>query len=158
MEPTKDPCEGCALQRGRRQFLEDSLRMAFGALTIRFGAGFRLPGLATVRYPTPPLDGVTIDKKQQVILVRFQGKAYAFALSCPHQNTALKWRDEDHRFQCPKHKSQYDPDGTFLKGRATRNMDRLPIRSEGKELVVDVDHVFESDKDPKGWAGAMVTL
>ena len=158
MEPSSDPCEGCALHKGRRQFLEDSVRMAFGALAIRFGNGLRLPGLATVRYPIPTLDGVTIDKKQQVIVVRFKGKAYAFALSCPHQNTALKWHEEDHRFQCPKHKSQYDPDGTFLKGRATRNMDRLPIRSEGKELVVDVDHVFESDKDPKGWAAALVTL
>jgi nitrite reductase/ring-hydroxylating ferredoxin subunit len=153
-----DRCEGCALRTGRREFLEDTARMAFGMLAIRYGTGVRFPGLATIKYPIPATDGATIDKKNQVILVRHQGKAYAFALSCPHQNTALKWREEEHRFQCPKHKSQYDPDGTFLKGRATRNMDRLPIRLEGKELAVDVDHMFESDKDPKGWGAAAVTL
>ena len=153
-----DRCAGCELKTGRREFLEDAARMAFGIAGIRYGTGFRLPGLSTVRYPIPATDGVTIDKKNQVILVRFEKKAYAFALSCPHQNTALKWREEDHLFQCPKHKSQYDPAGTFLKGRATRNMDRLPIRIEGAELAVDVDHMFASDKDPKGWAAAAVTL
>jgi Rieske Fe-S protein len=111
-----------------------------------------------VRYPIPTADGATIDTDQQVILVRFKGVVYAFALSCPHQNTALKWLAEEGRFQCPKHKSKYQPDGTFISGRATRNMDRLPLRRDGASVVVDVDHVFESDKDPKEWAGALVRL
>ena len=153
-----DPCEGCRLNAGRREFLGEAARMALGVFVGFNVVGRRLPGADTVGYPIPAADGALIDQKHQVILVRYQGKAYAFALSCPHQNTALRWREEEHRFLCPKHKSQYDPDGTYIKGRATRNMDRLPIRTVGKELVVDVDHVFESDKDPTGWAAAAVTL
>ena len=171
MKPLDDVCRGCRLSGDRREFLQDAARIALGALialglsprraaalAISHSTGHRSPGATEVSYPIPASDGATIDEQNQVILVRFQGMAYAFALSCPHQNTALRWKGEDGRFQCPKHKSQYQPDGTFIKGRATRNMDRMPIRSDGRMLLVDVDHVYESDKDPSGWAGAHVRL
>ncbi len=117
------------------------------------------PGVGSeVGYPVPAGDGATIDKQNQVILARHQGSVYAFALSCPHQNTALRWIDDATGYQCPKHKSRYQPDGTFISGRATRNMDRLPVRSDGKQILVDVDRVYESDQDPAGWAGAVVKL
>ncbi|HMB79977.1 MAG TPA: hypothetical protein VKI43_07920, partial [Vicinamibacterales bacterium] len=61
-------------------------------------------------------------------------------------------------FQCPKHESKYQPNGTFMNGRATRNMDRLPIRLDGATLVVNVAAMFQSDKDPAGWASATVTI
>jgi hypothetical protein len=37
-------------------------------------------------------------------------------------------------------------------------MDRLAIRRDGETLVVDVDVMFEEDKDPAGWAAAKVSL
>ena len=163
-------CSGCG-DTDRRAFLREatglatSLLLSLGlaprvvaALPIRAGTGRRLPGRFDMSYPIPPEDGATIDKQNQVILVRYQNLAYAFALSCPHQNTSLRWSAEDRVFQCPKHKSRYQPDGTFITGRATRNMDRLPIHSDGKLLFVDVERVFESDKDPAGWAAAVVKL
>ena len=76
-------------------------------------------------FPLPAADGVTIDKKTSVILVRFQGKVMAFNLACPHENTALRWKPAVGRFECTKHDSKYSPDGTYIGGRATRNMDRL---------------------------------
>jgi nitrite reductase/ring-hydroxylating ferredoxin subunit len=167
-QPT-DPCAGCRVG-DRRAFLRE-VAAALGALAalglapdeaagldLRRVTGRRETGCSDCRYPVPAADGASIDQKHQVILVRYHGMGYAFALSCPHQNTALRWVDAAQRFQCPKHKSQYQPDGTFITGRATRNMDRLPIRLEGGELVVDADHVFESDKDPVGWGAAQVTL
>ncbi|HEY9382194.1 MAG TPA: Rieske 2Fe-2S domain-containing protein [Gemmatimonadales bacterium] len=170
MNDSKDPCSACPLA-DRRDFLREAAGLAIGvllglglsparaaALPIRHGTGRRMPGGDDCAYPIPAGDGATIDKKHQVILVRFHDVAYAFALSCPHQNTALRWLPSAGRFQCPKHKSQYQPDGTFITGRATRNMDRLPIRSDGKQLYVDADHVFESDKDAAGWAAAKVPL
>jgi len=110
------------------------------------------------RYPVPAADGVTIDKTGQVIVVRYQSHLYAFNLACPHQNQALRWLPKEGRFQCPKHESKYQPNGTFMNGRATRNMDRLLVRVEDGSLVVDVDKMFQSDKDPVGWAAATVTI
>ena len=154
---------------GRRAFLERSAALWsagwLGGLGFAPVAGARVVfrrgrrhGAGEVSYPIPGTDGVTIDKPNQVILVRHQGAVLAFALSCPHQNTALRWQQDEGRFQCPKHKSRYAPDGHFLSGRATRNMDRLPIRRAGATVVVNVDAVFESDQDPSGWERAAVPI
>ena len=126
------------------------------ALPIAFADGS--PAGSEHRYPLPAADGVTIDRKEQVILVRYQGHIYGFNLSCPHENTALKWLPKDMRFQCPKHDSKYQPSGTFMSGRATRNMDRLAIRKEGDALFVDLSHIIKSDVDPSGWAAATIAI
>ena len=109
-------------------------------------------------YPIPSADGVSIDRSTQVILVRFEGKVYAMALACPHENAAVKWIAKDHRFQCTRHDSRYTPQGTYLDGRATRNLDRFPVRRAGESILVMVDRVYRSDKDPTGWAAAHVAL
>ena len=162
-------CDTCPLHLPRRRFLG---RMS-AALALVFSAGLSSEALAgrpvtevigaavgatEKRYPGPAADGVTIDADAQVILVRSQQSVYAFALACPHQNTALRWRADDQRFQCPKHESKYKPDGTFISGRATRNMDRLPIKRAGDAVIVDVDVAYKSDAQPAEWAAAKVAL
>lgn len=107
-------------------------------------------------YPMPATDGVSIDKTTQVILVRLQGKVIAFNLACPHENTALRWKQAVGRFECTKHDSKYSPDGTFIGGRATRNMDRLAIVRDGANVVVDLTNLVKSDTQPKEWAAAVV--
>ena len=164
-------CDGCDSLGDRREFLRQAAGWAAAvavslgipgraavALPIGAAVGRRSVGAGGVSYPIPGADGVVIDKKNEVILARHQGSVYAFSLSCPHQNTALRWLEEEGRFQCPKHKSRYQPDGTYISGRATRSMDRLPIRREGDTVVVDVEHVFESDKDQAGWSAAVTKV
>jgi nitrite reductase/ring-hydroxylating ferredoxin subunit len=159
-------CANCALQ-DRRGFLRDAVA-AVAALGAA-GVGPTFAALLPVRwisahagggatYPVPATDGVQIDRDNQVILVRWQNAVYAFNLSCPHQNTALRWDEADARFQCPKHHSKYQPDGTFISGRATRNMDRLSVRRDGDSIVVDVDGMHKSNEDAAGWAAAVVRL
>jgi len=127
-----------------------ALPVAYGASGI--GAG------SERRYPIPATDGVTIDRTNQVIVVRYQQHLYAFNLACPHENTALKWLPKDGRFQCPKHESRYQPNGAFIDGRATRHMDRLGVRIDDNMLIVDLSKFYRSDKDPAGWAAANVAL
>jgi nitrite reductase/ring-hydroxylating ferredoxin subunit len=110
------------------------------------------------RYPIPVADSATIDRQAQVIVVRAAGRLYVFALSCPHQNNAVKWVAKDNQFQCTKHDSHYQVDGLHTSGRATRNMDRYVIRRDGDFVVVDLHRWIQSDKDAAGWAAAMITL
>jgi nitrite reductase/ring-hydroxylating ferredoxin subunit len=151
------PCASChesacePVQTTRRTFLLAGL-----ALPVFFAIGAAAG--SERRYPIPPDDSVTIDRAAQTIIVRARSHLYAFALSCPHQNNALRWLQKDGRFQCPKHESKYQPDGTFTSGRATRNMDRFAVRQDDAELVVDLTRWFQSDKDPAGWAAAQVVL
>jgi Rieske Fe-S protein len=169
--PMVPSCDGCALS-GRREFLRDvagaiaaglagaayvGLPRQARALALRSGA----PGLRrgnVVSYPIPADDGATIDTTNDVIVARSEGAMYAFNLSCPHQNTALRWLADEHRFQCPKHKSRYQPDGTFISGRATRGMDRFAIRRAGDDIAVDLDALYHQDEQPDAWAGAVVRL
>lgn len=112
----------------------------------------------TRSYAMPLADGVQIDRDAEIIVVRWQNVVYAFALSCPHQNTALRWDAKAAHFKCPKHHSEYQPTGTFIKGRATRGMDRLAIAMKDGQVQIDVDKRFEQDRDPSGWDAAKLTL
>ena len=109
-------------------------------------------------YPLPATDAVSIDRVAQIILVRSQNHVYAFALSCPHQNAAVKWLPRDSRFQCTKHDSKYTEDGVYMSGRSTRNLDRFVVHQNGAALVVSLDKVIQADKDPAGWAAAVVSV
>ena len=95
----------CAVPTDRRRFLRDSFLSVAGAL-IAVGmskhAAFAMPleftearsRTGSMRsYAVPATDGAQIDRENEVILVRWQNAVYAFDLSCPHQNTALRWDD-----------------------------------------------------------------
>jgi nitrite reductase/ring-hydroxylating ferredoxin subunit len=109
-------------------------------------------------YPLPASDGVNIDQDNEVILVRSANRVYAFSLSCPHENTALRWRQQDLRFQCPRHESKYQPDGSFVSGRATRNMDRFAIRRDNARVVVNLVKLFRSDQQKAEWDAALLSV
>jgi nitrite reductase/ring-hydroxylating ferredoxin subunit len=163
-----DDCTGCGSCVGRRDFLRTGLGAAAvaalaallptdaGAAPVRWTRSLGRGG--ELRYAVPTADGVDIDRSNELILVRHAGVVTAFALSCPHQRSMLRWREGDGIFQCTKHHSEYDPMGVFQKGRATRNMDRLLIRREGDELVVDPSTIYQSDEDPQGWASAALKV
>ena len=59
-------------------------------------------------YPVPAKDGTQIDKDNQTIVTRWQNKVYVFSLACPHQNTAIRWYEKEHQFECPKHHSRFE--------------------------------------------------
>jgi nitrite reductase/ring-hydroxylating ferredoxin subunit len=164
-----DACDACPLVE-RRSFLRDTaitVTAIFAGLGVPAGRaaalGWRLVRPLASRgdehtYPIPAADGASIDKDNQIIVVRWQQKAYAFNLSCPHQNTALHWHPEDQQFQCPKHHSHYQPDGVFISGRATRGMDRFGLRRDGDNMVVDVDKFFRQDENTAEWTAAFLAL
>ena len=171
-EQAVDSCGACALAEviERRTFLRDAAVAAAGifatlgmvsseahALPIRLTSP--LSARADERtYPLPVADGATIDREESIILVRWQGAVYVFSLACPHQNTALKWAPQDAQFQCPKHHSKYRPDGSFIEGRATRGMDRFAVRRDADKVVVDLDKLFQQDKDAGDWKAALIQV
>jgi Rieske Fe-S protein len=166
-----DACASCTLV-ARRDFLRDAAVAAAGAL-IALGVAPGVASAAPVRfvsalsggredktYPIPAADGTQIDKAGEAIITRWQGKVYAYSLACPHQNTALKWSDGDKQFECPKHHSRFTPDGIYIKdsGRATRGLDRLQIRKDGNNIVVNLDKLYQEDEEEAAWKAAFVTV
>jgi len=155
----------------RRDFLRDA-SVAVASVLVALGVAPGIAAASPIRfvsaiggsredktYPMPATDGTQIDKANDVIITRWQGKVYAFGLACPHQNTALKWSDKDHQFECPKHHSRFEPDGIYVKdsGRATRGLDRYAIRKDGSNVVVNLDKLFQEDDNESDWKAAVVS-
>ena len=172
--PDRDPpptrvgsCDACALSR--RAFVRDAGAIAASALIaigmaprVAAAAAFELVspigGRGNVKsYPAPAKDGAQIDKENALILARHEGKVYAFSLACPHQNTAIRWHEDENQFECPKHHSKYRPDGTFIEGRATRGLDRYDVKKDGGNVVVDFDKLYEEKRD-EAWKTAFVAI
>lgn len=164
-------CEGCPLVP-RREFLRDAGVMAAGIL-VALGAtparAAALPiefvsaisgGNEDKAYAIPAKDGTQIDKQNDTMITRWQGKIYVFAVTCPHQNTALKWYDKDNQFECPKHHSRFQPDGAYIKdsGRATRGLDRFAVRKDGNNVVANLDKLYQEDENEADWKTAFITV
>jgi Rieske Fe-S protein len=165
-----DPCAACAAADTRRDFLKQAAILVSGALVGLAGAapsGEALPVAAggpleasgaELTYPIPAEDGATVDRDNGVIVVRFQSKVFAFNLSCPHENAAVRWKAAVNRFECSRHDSKYEPNGTYTSGRATRNMDRFALKRNGNAIVVDVSKLFQSDTQKAQWEAAVLQL
>ena len=157
----------------RRDFLRDAALAAAGAL-VALGAAPEAARAMLVRevtllqadvaagatrtYPIPAADGAAVDLEGEVILVRWEGRAYAFALACPHRGTRLEWHPAECRVFCPKHKARFRPDGAHDSGRKTRALDRYDLRREGDRVVVQLDVVYRVDENPAAWEGAVLQL
>ena len=128
------------------------------ALPIHMVDGTPVGAGAERSFLIPVADSVNVDRETSMILVRAQGRVFAFALSCPHEHAAVKWVGKEGRFACTKHDSKYLPDGKYISGRATRHMDRFPIRKDGGNVVINLDAVFRSDLDAAGWAAAEIAV
>jgi Rieske Fe-S protein len=167
-QASDETCDACGSCLGRRDFV----LKGFGALVAAAVMGALPRSVAAQpirwiegtgsgsarRYPVPSEDGVHIDRDAEIIVVRHQGTVAAFSLACPHQHAATRWLAAEDLFQCTKHHSEYTPLGVYVKGRATRNMDRLAISVQGDELVVDAGTLYKSDEDPRGWASSAIRV
>ena len=173
-----DPCEGIPAACGvpdesageppsRRAFLREGL-IAVAALTALGVSTERLQAMERVfatgsrsgdllRYPLPAADGATIDRANRLILARYQGHVYAFDVECPHRGTDVQWQGNRDRFYCPKHKSTFRPEGSLIRGKAARGLDRHPVRRAGDEIVVDTGVTIRST-DADAWAAASLSL
>ena len=171
--PDRPSCEGCALV-ARRDFFREagaaavSILIALGATPARaaaapieFISAIEASGTNDEKsYPIPAKDGTQIDKDNATMLTRWQGKIYVFSLACPHQNTMLRWSDKDSQFQCPKHHSRFQADGTYVpdSGRATRGLDRFAVRKDGNNVVANLDSLWQQDEDEAAWDAAFITV
>jgi Rieske Fe-S protein len=160
-------CE-CAGPEDRREFLKRAGTLVAGAVA---GLGSLAPDAAALpivvvdpisaagaelTYPVPAADGAMVDRDNGVIVVRYLGKVFAFNLSCPHENAAVRWKPALGRFECSRHDSVYSPAGVYTSGRATRNMDRFPVKRNGNSLIVDVSRLIQSDQQKAAWEAAAV--
>lgn len=64
---------------------------------------------------------------------------------CTHLGCIYNWSDQEEKFICPCHGSQFQADGTYIRGPAPRSLDRFVIQlvDSGSDQVI-------AETDPEG--------
>jgi len=70
-----------------------------------------------------------------------EGGVLAIYKVCTHLGCLYNWNDQENKFACPCHGSQFQKDGTYIKGPAPRNLDSFVVRIESAagELIAETD-------------------
>lgn len=139
----------------RRQFLTVALTTAAGVAIVRFaglGLDFYQPVAAANQYggvfELGPLDDLPAigepplhHAEGRFYLVRTEAGLLALHKVCTHLDCLLGWDEQNNRYLCPCHGSQFAADGQVLSGPAERSLSRFVVRLTTDEgtLVAETD-------------------
>ena len=79
-------------------------------------------------------------------ITRINNRIVAFEGTCTHLGCRVSWARDDERFRCPCHGSSFAADGTNLDGPAPRALERLAIRVQDGQLVIDRSRRFRKER------------
>ncbi|HKY78986.1 MAG TPA: Rieske 2Fe-2S domain-containing protein [Anaerolineales bacterium] len=132
------------LKLNRREFLNLAwlaslgfLTLSVGGLTVLFGLPrFREGEFGGVFTPGTIADLPAVDTtpgsypKVKMWLSNTPEGLLALYKVCPHLGCLYGWNDQEFKFICPCHGSQYEYNGEYISGPAPRGLDRFVIRIE----------------------------
>lgn len=125
----------------RREFLNFAWLASLGFITVNmagitflfalprfkegeFGGKFILGTVADLPEPgTPPIGF----PKLKFWLTRPEAGVMAIYKVCTHLGCLYGWSDQENKFICPCHGSQFQYDGTYIQGPAPRSLDRFVV-------------------------------
>lgn len=128
----------------RREFLNIAWLASLGFLTVALGGGaviFGIPrfregefgGMFTVGRVAdlPPQDAAPANYPKVKLWISNSAEGLtALYKVCVHLGCIYGWSDQETKFICPCHGSQYAPNGDYILGPAPRSLDRFVITIE----------------------------
>lgn len=127
----------------RREFLNLAWLASLGFLTLNLGGMtvlFAMPrfkegefgGIFTVgsvaELPEPGTPPVNFPKVKLWLSNTEKGVMGIYKV-CTHLGCLYNWDTQENIFKCPCHGSQFQPDGTYIRGPAPRSLDRFVVRA-----------------------------
>jgi glycine/D-amino acid oxidase-like deaminating enzyme/nitrite reductase/ring-hydroxylating ferredoxin subunit len=85
---------------------------------------------------TRPAEGtgvVGLYKGEPAAVSTVDGNVCMVSASCSHLGGIVSWNDAEKSWDCPLHGSRFTPEGKYLEGPATRNLQESPIKSTAKK-------------------------
>jgi cytochrome b6-f complex iron-sulfur subunit len=127
----------------RREFLNLAWLASLGFVTLSLGGVtilFAMPrfaegefgGITTIGTVAdlPPADSPPENNPSlKIWLSRPEAGILAIYKVCTHLGCLYGWSDQENRFMCPCHGSQFQYDGTYIKGPAPRSLDRFVVQA-----------------------------
>jgi len=81
-------------------------------------------------------EGWVLHPDEDILLINVGGVISAFSSACPHASCTRDWNFIDAKFQCKCHGSEFETDGSLVKGPATEGLQRLTVTPNGDTLTV----------------------
>jgi len=73
----------------------------------------------------------------------------AIYMVCTHLGCLYKWNNEENRFNCPCHGSQFTREGEYIKGPAPRSLDQFPVEVVDRgEIIAATSETAQGAKPP----------
>lgn len=125
----------------RREFLNFAWLASLGFLTVNFGGMtylFAMPRFREGEFggkftigtvaELPEAGSAPVNfPKVKVWLSNTEQGVMGIYKVCTHLGCLYNWDNEEVRFRCPCHGSQFQADGTYIQGPAPRNLDRFIV-------------------------------
>ncbi len=135
------PSEQSELKLNRREFLNIAWLASLGFLTLSIGGVavlFSLPRFREGEFGGVVSPGTVADMpdvnitpvnfpKVKFWLSNTPDGVLALYKVCPHLGCLFNWNEQEFKFICPCHGSQYQHDGTYIQGPAPRSLDRFVV-------------------------------
>ena len=103
-----------------------------------FGGAFSIGRVSNL----PPVNASPVNNPNgKFWLTRTDQGLMALYKVCTHLGCLYAWRDQEDKFICPCHGSQFEYDGTYIRGPAPRSLDRFVVQvvDSGGEVVAETD-------------------
>jgi cytochrome b6-f complex iron-sulfur subunit len=141
-EKAKQP-EAQTTKMNRREFLNLAWLASLGFITLSMGGVtilFAFPrfeegefgGVSTIGPVSelPPEGAEPLNNANlKFWLTRPESGVLAIYKVCTHLGCLYGWSDQESKFLCPCHGSQFEYDGTFIQGPAPRSLDRFVLQA-----------------------------
>jgi len=143
-EASPSPAAAQEPKLNRREFLNIAWLASLGFLTVSVGGLSILFGMPRFREgefggiftfgPVSELPAADVAPanlpKIKLWMSNNPGGLLALYKVCVHLGCIYAWNDQEFKFICPCHGSQYQHDGTYISGPAARSLDRFVITIE----------------------------
>lgn len=141
----------------RREFLNFAWLVSLGFLTINLAGVtylFAMPRFKAGEFggvidmgtvgTLPPAGSPPVNMpKVKIWLSNTNNGVMALYKVCTHLGCLYNWSDQEVKFICPCHGSQFHSDGTYIQGPAPRNLDRFVV------MIESPDGKTIAETDPK---------
>ena len=103
-----------------------------------FGGVFVLGPVSTL----PPVEAPPVNNPKGMFWITHPEKGVmALYKVCTHLGCLYNWNEQEGKFICPCHGSQFEYDGTYISGPAPRSLDRFVVQvlSPDGEVIAETD-------------------
>jgi len=83
-------------------------------------------------------DAWLLHPDENILIVNIGGTISAFSSACPHSGCTRDWEEADDKLRCKCHGSEFNKDGSLVRGPATSGLNKLSVTVEDNDVTITI--------------------